>query len=241
MKDASGKPVAGATVTFVPITGNGVVTGGTQTTSASGVATVGSWTLGTTGSNILSATTPGLPAVNFIATATPPRGTLVLSSPTASFTASVGANNPPSQTVTVSATGVVGALSVGAVSYGAGASGWLAVNVSGIDAPALVVLAPNATGLAAGTYTATVPVTATNAANSPQLITVTLTVTPVTTPVYTLVVTQQPGNIANGALVSPQPTVEDHLACHPEALAGLQRVLARADRAARFAGAARRA
>jgi HD-like signal output (HDOD) protein len=33
----------------------------------------------------------------------------------------------------------------------------------------------------------------------------------------------------------PQPTVEDHLAGDPQALAGLQRVLARADRAARFA------
>jgi HD-like signal output (HDOD) protein len=33
----------------------------------------------------------------------------------------------------------------------------------------------------------------------------------------------------------PQPTVEDHLACHPEALEGLRQVLARADRAARFA------
>src|SRR5471032_233407 len=33
----------------------------------------------------------------------------------------------------------------------------------------------------------------------------------------------------------PQPTVEDHLAGHPQALAGLQHVLLRADRAARFA------
>ena len=33
----------------------------------------------------------------------------------------------------------------------------------------------------------------------------------------------------------PQPTVESHLAGHPQALAGLQRVLLRADRAARFA------
>ena len=33
----------------------------------------------------------------------------------------------------------------------------------------------------------------------------------------------------------PQPTVEDHLAHHPQALAGLQQVLLRADRAARFA------
>ena len=35
----------------------------------------------------------------------------------------------------------------------------------------------------------------------------------------------------------PQPTIEDRLAGHPEALAGLRRVLARADRAARFAAA----
>jgi len=33
----------------------------------------------------------------------------------------------------------------------------------------------------------------------------------------------------------PQPTIEQHLADHPEALAGLQRVLRRAERAARFA------
>ena len=46
------------------------------------------------------------------------------------------------------------------------------------------------------------------------------------------------------ALTSPffrafgsQPSEEDRLASHPEALAGLQRVLARADRAARFAAA----
>jgi hypothetical protein len=37
------------------------------------------------------------------------------------------------------------------------------------------------------------------------------------------------------AAFGPQPTVEQHLADRPEALAGLQRVLRRADRAARFA------
>jgi HD-like signal output (HDOD) protein len=36
-------------------------------------------------------------------------------------------------------------------------------------------------------------------------------------------------------LFGPQPTVEDHLGAHAEALAGLRRVLERADRAARFA------
>jgi HD-like signal output (HDOD) protein len=33
----------------------------------------------------------------------------------------------------------------------------------------------------------------------------------------------------------PQPSIEDHLACHPEALDGLRQVMTRADRAARFA------
>ena len=36
-------------------------------------------------------------------------------------------------------------------------------------------------------------------------------------------------------LFGPQPTVEDHLGAHADALTGLQRVLERADRAARFA------
>jgi hypothetical protein len=68
-EDASGNPVAGATVTFSVTTGNGVVTGGTQTTDASGIATVGSWTLGATpGANSLTASVAGGISVVFTAT-----------------------------------------------------------------------------------------------------------------------------------------------------------------------------
>jgi hypothetical protein len=70
VRDASGNPVAGVSVTFAPATGGGSVTGGSQTTNASGVATVGSWTLGTVGSNTLTATAGTLPPVTFTATAT---------------------------------------------------------------------------------------------------------------------------------------------------------------------------
>ncbi|HEV8124354.1 MAG TPA: kelch repeat-containing protein [Gemmatimonadales bacterium] len=58
--DGAGNPVAGVSVTFIPATGGGSVTGGGQTTDAFGVARVGSWTLGpTSGSNTLSATATG--------------------------------------------------------------------------------------------------------------------------------------------------------------------------------------
>jgi adhesin/invasin len=69
--DASSVPVPGATVTFAVQTGNGTITGATQTTDANGVATVGSWTLPqTTGDYTLTATVGTLPSVSFTATAT---------------------------------------------------------------------------------------------------------------------------------------------------------------------------
>jgi adhesin/invasin len=60
VRDASGRPLGGVTVTFTP-SGDGVVTGGTQTTNASGVATVGSWQLATTaGANVLTVRVTGV-------------------------------------------------------------------------------------------------------------------------------------------------------------------------------------
>ena len=69
--DASGRPLAGAPVTFTVTSGGGTVTGGSATSDASGIATVGSWTLGAgSGANTLSATTGSLPGVTFTACAT---------------------------------------------------------------------------------------------------------------------------------------------------------------------------
>lgn len=60
VKDASGNPAAGKTVTFTVTSGGGSVTGAVATTDANGVATVGSWTIGTVaGPNTLSATVSG--------------------------------------------------------------------------------------------------------------------------------------------------------------------------------------
>lgn len=58
--NASGNPVANATVTFAVASGGGSDTGGTATTNASGIAQVGKWTLGTSaGVNTLTATVTG--------------------------------------------------------------------------------------------------------------------------------------------------------------------------------------
>ena len=71
VSDASGRPLAGAPVTFTVTGGGGTVTGGSATTDASGIATVGSWTLGSaSGANTLSAVTGNLPQVAFTACTT---------------------------------------------------------------------------------------------------------------------------------------------------------------------------
>src|SRR5205823_2882826 len=61
VKDASGNPVQGVSVTFAVGLGSGSITGASQTTNADGIAAVGSWTLGTAaGQNTLTATAPGV-------------------------------------------------------------------------------------------------------------------------------------------------------------------------------------
>jgi hypothetical protein len=68
VRDESGAPLVGASVTFAVTSGGGSVTGGTAVTNPSGIATVGSWTLGAAGgTNTLAATIASLPAVTFTA------------------------------------------------------------------------------------------------------------------------------------------------------------------------------
>src|SRR5207249_12005616 len=74
VKDASGNPVSGVSVTFAVATGAGTADPTTPViTGTDGVAAVRSWTLGpTAGANTLTATAPGLTGspVTFTATAT---------------------------------------------------------------------------------------------------------------------------------------------------------------------------
>ena len=64
VRDASGNPGPGVTVTFVPSRGGGAGTAPQPVTDADGVATLGSWTLGSAiGENRLTVSVPGYPLV----------------------------------------------------------------------------------------------------------------------------------------------------------------------------------
>ncbi|MGL4576598.1 MAG: PQQ-dependent sugar dehydrogenase, partial [Burkholderiaceae bacterium] len=93
VSDREGRGVANAQVTFVVVSGGGVVTNAQQATNAEGIATVGAWTLGPNpGENILSARTAGLPEVTFRATALAQvgQGTLTRTANTDGQSASAG-------------------------------------------------------------------------------------------------------------------------------------------------------
>ena len=102
----------------------------------------------------------------------PPPPALAVSPSTVAFSATVGGSAPAAQNVSVTNTGS-GTLNWTAADDAA----WLTVTPSG-TAPSNLTLTPSISGLAAGTYTATVTVTAAGATGSPKSIAVTLTVNP---------------------------------------------------------------
>jgi hypothetical protein len=104
--DAFGNAKANVVVIFAVASGNGSVTGATQTTNAQGIATVGSWTMGpAAGANTLSATVQGT-AVSFIFTATattagaPTTMTVLTASNSQTGLVGYGTNVRPAVTVT---------------------------------------------------------------------------------------------------------------------------------------------
>jgi hypothetical protein len=110
--------------------------------------------------------------------AVPP--TLVLSSGAVNFNATSGGANPPAQTVNVTngGSGTITGLAATVTYAGGQPNGWLAASLSATSAPAVLTLTPTLGSLANGTYTATVSVAGTGAANSPRTIAVTMVVGP---------------------------------------------------------------
>lgn len=93
----------------------------------------------------------------------------------------VGGDDPPQATVTItnSGGGTLTGLSVGTITYGAKATGWITIASlsSSVASPSSTLQVQATTGsLAAGTYTATLPIQAPAAENSPQSIAVTFTI-----------------------------------------------------------------
>jgi len=109
--------------------------------------------------------------------APPVAPTMVLSTTSASFSDTLGAAATAAQMITISradtTTAPLTGLAVGSIIY-VGPPGWLTATLSGTDAPATLTLRENKGTLPVGTYTATVPITSSVAANSPENVTVTL-------------------------------------------------------------------
>lgn len=101
---------------------------------------------------------------------------IALSGTSFQFTAVQGAANPSPQTVTVTNLGG-GTLATPTVSptYVNG-SGWVQTTVTGTSAPYTVSIQPLTTGLAAGTYAATLAIASSGASNSPQTVAVSFSV-----------------------------------------------------------------
>jgi hypothetical protein len=133
---------------------------------------------------------PVIVTVTFTVTAAP-APTIALSSTTASFASQVGGVSPTAQTIAItnSGTGALTGLATGAVAYGNGQpTGWLAVGLNTTTAPSTLTLTPTLGALAAGVYTAMVPVTSSagGVTNSPSSVTVTFTVTAAPAPAIAL-------------------------------------------------------
>jgi hypothetical protein len=123
-----------------------------------------------------------VPVAFHLAPPVPP--SIALSPATVAFSDTMGAPATQPQAVVISradtATAPLTALAVGNISYsgGSGSSGWLTATLSGTVAPATLTLTERKGSLAPGTYTASLPITSSVAANSPQNVVVTLRIAP---------------------------------------------------------------
>lgn len=114
-------------------------------------------------------------------TVAPPVPGIALSSATLSFSATQGGSNPTGQVITITnaVAGTLNGLSLGAITYGPGATGWLAppsLSSGTANPSATFTVQPLVGTLGVGTFSATIPVLSTEAANSPQTVTVTFTI-----------------------------------------------------------------
>jgi Concanavalin A-like lectin/glucanases superfamily/Viral BACON domain len=126
---------------------------------------------------------------------------LAVSRTTMSFTATQGGANPSAQSFDVTNTGG------GTINWSATESAaWLSLSPTSGTAPSTVTATPSIAGLAPGTYTTQISVTAPGVSGSPKTIDVTLTVNP-STPVLTVAPTTLAFNATQGGANPPAQTV----------------------------------
>ncbi len=107
-----------------------------------------------------------------------PGPSIALSSASIGFTSFAGGAPPSAQSVTISNAGgaILSDLAIGTIDWGG--TTWGTATLSGTTAPASLTITPNAgaSALAAGSYTAKIPVTSTLPSVAPQLLMATITV-----------------------------------------------------------------
>jgi hypothetical protein len=170
VRDASGNPVAGVTVTFAITAGGGSLNGPIQVTDGTGVATVGDWTLGPiAGTNTVTATATGTGIagnpVSFNATGTASTASVVVLNAGNGQSATVGTAvaTLPSVKVTDANGNAVNGF---AVSFAVGAGGGSITGANAVTNPQGIAAAGSWTlGTTAGTNTLTA--TATGLSGSP--------------------------------------------------------------------------
>ncbi len=150
----------------------------TTPSSLSLTATTGALTPGTYTASVILASpdAANAPRTVIVSFAVAARPSIALSGSSLDFAATVGGANAATQPVQVTNSGG-GSLTGIAVSvdYTTGA-GWLSASLNQTSAPATLTVQPVTGSLAAGTYSATIRVTAPQASNTPQSIAVTFTV-----------------------------------------------------------------
>ena len=103
---------------------------------------------------------------------TPPAGSpsITLTPSSVDFSATEAGANPAAKTIAVTngGNGSLDGLAVGTMTYGAGASGWLAATLAATTAPTTLTLQATTGALTSGTYTATVPITSSVSGVSPK-------------------------------------------------------------------------
>ncbi len=114
-----------------------------------------------------------LPVTLNVTTGTNTNPTINLTPSNLAFTYTAGGTAPGTKTLNLASSTST------ALSYTAAASGgaWLSVGSTSGTTPGSVVVSANPTGMAAGSYSGTITITASGAMNSPQSVPVTLTVT----------------------------------------------------------------
>jgi len=155
-------------ISYLTAPGGWLTVSMTQTTAPANVtvqATTGTLPAGTHTARVpVTSSLPGAKPdtffVNFTVAAAPVPPAIGLAPNTVTFTANAGGVSPGAVTaqVTNAGGGSLALLSLGSITYGIGASGWLNASLSNTTAPATITLTPTLGALGIGTYTATVPV-----------------------------------------------------------------------------------